>query len=113
MKGSTGGLVQPGPQAYKETYSNPGKKEANSRQSLRPPNTRESQMVRGKCKTLSNKSQNMWISSEPRSPITASPEYTNTSENQKAELKSYLMKIIESFKGDINNVLKEIQEKCR
>ena len=31
-------------------------------------------------------------------------------ENQEADLKSYLMKIIEFFKGDINNSLKEIQE---
>jgi chromosome segregation ATPase len=51
----------------------------------------------------------MWASSEPSSPITASHEY-NTPENQEADLKSYLMKIIESFKKDINNSLKEIQE---
>ena len=41
---------------------------------------------------------------------TANPEYTNTPENQESVLKSYLMKIIESFKEDINNSLKEIQE---
>ena len=52
----------------------------------------------------------MWTSSEPSSPITASPEYTKTPENQEADLKSYLMKIIESFKEDINNSLKEIEE---
>ena len=40
---------------------------------------------------------------------TANPEY-NTPENQEADLKSYLMKIVESFKEDINNSLKEIQE---
>jgi uncharacterized phage infection (PIP) family protein YhgE len=48
-------------------------------------------------------------SSEPSSPITASPGYTNTPENQEADLKSYLMKIIESFK-DINNLLNEVKE---
>ena len=37
-------------------------------------------------------------------------EYTNTPKNQDSVLKSYLMKIIESFKDDINNSLKEIQD---
>ena len=64
-------------------------------------------MVKGKHKTISNRSQN---TSEPSSPTTASPEHTNTPENQKADLKSYLMKIIVSFKEDINDPLKEIQE---
>ena len=59
---------------------------------------------------MSNRSQYTWASSEPSSPITASPVYTNTPENQEADLKYYLMKIIESFKEDINNSLKEIQE---
>jgi hypothetical protein len=40
----------------------------------------------------------------------ASPEYSNTSENQECVLKSYLMKIIVSFKENINNSLKEKQE---
>jgi hypothetical protein len=31
------------------------------------------------------------------------PEYANTPEKQEADLKSYLMKIIESFKEDIND----------
>jgi hypothetical protein len=67
-------------------------------------------MVRGKCKAISNRSQYIWASSECSSLITASPEYTKTPENQEAALKPYLMKIIESFKEDINNSLKEIQE---
>jgi hypothetical protein len=67
-------------------------------------------MAKSKHKTISNRSQNMWASSEPSSPITASPAYTNTPENQEADLKSYLMKIIESFKEDINSSLQEIQE---
>jgi hypothetical protein len=41
-----------------------------------------------------------------RSPL----PHTNTPENKEAHLKSNLMKIIESFKEDINNSLKEIQE---
>ena len=67
-------------------------------------------MVKGKRKNISNRSQDTWASPEPISPTTASPEYTNTPENQESVLKSYLMKIIESFKEDINNSLKEIQE---
>ena len=69
-------------------------------------------MARDKHKTISNRSQNTWASSERSSP-TASPEYINTPENQEADPKSYLMKIIESFKEDIKNIekksLKEIQ----
>jgi hypothetical protein len=67
-------------------------------------------MVKGKCKTVSNRSQNTWPSSEPSFPTTASPEYTNTPENRESVLKSYLMKIIEPFKEAINNSLKEIEE---
>ena len=67
-------------------------------------------MAKGKHKTINNRSQNTWASSEPSSPTTASPEHTNTPENQEADLKSYFMRKIESFKDDINNSLKEIQE---
>ena len=59
---------------------------------------------------FSHRSQHTWASSEPSSPTTASPEYTNTPENQESVLKSYLMKIIDSIKEDINYSLKEIQE---
>ena len=71
---------------------------------------RGNEMVRGKHKTISNRSQYMWALSEPRSPATASPEFTNTPGNQQADIKCFLMKIIKSFKEDINNSLKEIQE---
>jgi prophage DNA circulation protein len=67
-------------------------------------------MVRGKIRTISNRSQYMWASSEPSSSSSASPEYTNTPKNQEADLKSYLMKTIEFFKLDINNLMKEVQE---
>jgi hypothetical protein len=87
-----------------------GQKRQTSSKSPRAANTRDNQMVRGKSKTLSNRSQYMWVSSEPSSPTRASPEYTNTSENQEADLKSYLKKIMESFKENINNSLKEIQK---
>ena len=66
-------------------------------------------MGKSKHKTISNRSQNTWASSEPSSPTTTSPEYTNTPENQESALKFYFMKIIEFFKEDISNSLKEIQ----
>jgi hypothetical protein len=66
-------------------------------------------LERGKQKIIRNRSQYKWKPSEPSSPTT-SPEYTNTPENQEANLKTYLMKIIDFFKEDINNSLKEIQE---
>jgi sugar-specific transcriptional regulator TrmB len=40
----------------------------------------------------------MLASSKPSSFTTASPEYRNTFENMEIDLKSYLMKKIESFK---------------
>jgi hypothetical protein len=52
----------------------------------------------------------MWASSESSFPTIARPEYTNTPENQESALKSYLMKIMQSFKEYSNNSLKEIQE---
>jgi hypothetical protein len=47
-------------------------------------------------------------SSKPISPTTASPGYPNTEEKQDSDLKSYLMRLVENFKKDINS-LKEIQ----
>ena len=61
-------------------------------------NTRDNDMPRGQHKDINNRSQCNWASSETRSPITASPGYTNTHENQDSDIKSYLMKIIEPFK---------------
>jgi hypothetical protein len=63
---------------------------------------------RSKSKTISNRSQYMQSSSEYSLPTTASLEYINTSGNKESDLKSYLMKIIESSKEHINNSLKEI-----
>lgn len=48
--------------------------------------------------------------SEPNSPTTASRGYPKISEEYDADLKCHLMKIIETFKEDIHNSLKEIQE---
>ena len=53
-------------------------------------NSREIQRVKGKCKTISIRSQYTLIPSEPSSPTTESPEYTNIPKNHDANLKSYL-----------------------
>jgi hypothetical protein len=49
-------------------------------------------------------------SSEPNPPTIASPGYTITPEKQDIDLKSLLMVMIEDYKKEINNSLKEIQE---
>jgi hypothetical protein len=49
-------------------------------------------------------------SSEPSSPTTARHGYSSKLEKQDSDLKSHLMMMIEDFKKDINNSLKEIQE---
>jgi gas vesicle protein len=49
-------------------------------------------------------------SSEPSSLTTASSGYLKILEKQDSDLKSHLMMMIEDFKKDINNSLKEIQE---
>jgi hypothetical protein len=67
-------------------------------------------MVGGKYKNISNRNQGYLASSEPKSPTIASPGYPNTSEKQDSDLKSLLMMMIEDFKKDINNSLKEMQE---
>ena len=67
-------------------------------------------MVKGKLKNLTNRNQDYSPSSEPSTPTTTSPGYSNTPEKQDAILKSYLMMVVEDFKKGINNALKEIQE---
>ena len=109
LEGSTGGLIQPGPQSLTGNLKQPRYKEADFIQSPRSANTRDIQMTKDKHKTISNRRENMCASSELSSSTTASPEYTNTPEKQESVLKSF-MKIIVSFKEDINNSLKEIQE---
>ena len=47
-------------------------------------------------------------SSELNSPTIVSPGYTITREKQDSDLKSLLMMMIEDFKKDINNSIKEI-----
>jgi hypothetical protein len=73
-------------------------------------NTRVYQMVKGKCRNLTNRNQDYLASSAPSTPTTATPGYPNTQEKQDSDLKSYLMMLIEDFNEDINNSLKERQK---
>jgi glutamyl-tRNA reductase len=73
-------------------------------------NTREFQVAKGKHKNLTNRNQEHWASSEPSTPIMMSPGYPNTPKKQDADLKAYLMMVVEDLKKGINNSLKEIQE---
>ena len=67
-------------------------------------------MAGGKPKNRSNTNQGYLASSEPNFPTIASPGYTIIPEKQDSDLKSLLMTMIEDFKKDINNSLKEIQK---
>ena len=67
-------------------------------------------MVRGKHKNISNRNQFDLATSEPSSTITASPGYANIPIKQDSDLNSHFMKMIEDFKKDKSNYLKEIQE---
>ena len=69
-------------------------------------------MVGGKHKNRSNKNQGYLASSEPTLPPStiASPGYTITPEKQDMDLKSLFMMMMEDFKKEINNSLKEIQD---
>jgi chromosome segregation ATPase len=67
-------------------------------------------MAGGKHKNKSNKNQGYLASSEPNSPTIASLGYTNTPEKQDRDLMSLLIMMMEDYKKEINNSLKEIQE---
>jgi hypothetical protein len=67
-------------------------------------------MAKDKCKNKSNKSQYGSTSPKPSSPTTPSLQHSNIPKEQDFDLKSYLMKMIEAFKENINNTHKEIQE---
>jgi hypothetical protein len=67
-------------------------------------------MEGGKHKKRSNRNQGYLESSEPNSPTIASPGYTITPERQDMDLKSHLMMMMENYKKDTNNSLREIQE---
>lgn len=76
----------------------------------KPDNTRDNQIARGKHKNISNRNQFDMPISEPSPPTTVIPGYPNTPFKQDSDLNYHFMKMIESFKKDINNSLKETQE---
>jgi thymidylate synthase len=65
-------------------------------------------MAGGKHKNRSNRNQGYLASSEPNSSTIVSPGYTITTEKQDMDLKSLLMMMMEDYKKEINNSLKEI-----
>jgi len=67
-------------------------------------------MARGKLRNPSNRNQDYMASSEPNSPTKANTEYPNTPEKQDLDLKSYLIMMLEDFKKDMKNSLREMQE---
>jgi hypothetical protein len=67
-------------------------------------------MAGGKHKNTSNRNQGYLASSKTNSPTITSPGYTITPEKQDSDLKSLFMMVIEDFKKDINNSLKEIKK---
>jgi hypothetical protein len=66
--------------------------------------------LRGKGKSISNRNQGYFASSEPGSPTTVNPGYANTPDKQDTDLKSHLMTMVEDFKKGKNSPLKEIEE---
>ena len=67
-------------------------------------------MVRGRYKNISNRNQFDLAISEFSSLTTASLGYPNIPIKQVSDLNFYFLKIIEDFKKDVNNPLKETQE---
>jgi hypothetical protein len=63
---------------------------------------------RGKGKNMSNRNLGYLASSETTSPNTACPGYPNIPEKQNSDLKSHFMMMIEDFKKNVFNSLKEI-----
>ena len=68
-------------------------------------------MAKGKHKNFTKRNEDRSASSEPSTPTTASPVYPRTREKQDSYLKLYIMMLVQDFKKDINDSLKEIQEK--
>jgi hypothetical protein len=80
-------------------------------ETARTSNTRYYQMVECKCKKHTKRNQDYLALSEPSTPTTTNETWIpHKAEKKNLDLKSYLMMLIEDFKKDINNFLKEIQE---
>jgi hypothetical protein len=61
-------------------------------------------MARGKHRIISDRTECNLAPSESSSPITTNPGYPNTHERQDNDLKSHLMKMIDAFKEDIQEI---------
>jgi len=73
-------------------------------------NTRDMRMLTGHCRNPSNRNQEYMASWEPNPPTKENTEYPNTPEKQDVDLKSHLITMMEDFKKDIKNCLREMQE---
>jgi hypothetical protein len=93
----TEALHNPGLQTHKRNKLQP--------ETARTSNTRDDQMAKGKRKNLTNRNQDYLASSKPSTPTTVSSGHPNKLEKQDSDLKSYLMKLVEDFKQDINTAL--------
>jgi hypothetical protein len=69
-------------------------------------NSRDYQMVKSKCKNLTNRNQDHSPSSECSTPTSPSPGNPNTPENLDPDLN--LMMMVEDMKKNFNNSLEEI-----
>ena len=67
-------------------------------------------MAKGKIIIITIRKQGNMAPSEHSFPTAANPGYSITLEKQELDLKSKFMMLIEDFKKDINNSLKEIQK---
>jgi hypothetical protein len=67
-------------------------------------------MVRGKHKNINNRNQDYLVSSESSSPTTERPGFPNKPQKQDSDIKSHLSMMVEDFKKDMDNSLREIQE---
>ena len=77
---------------------------------LRPVNTRDNQMARNKLKIISNRIQCTPAAREPNFWTTASTGYPITPEKQDNDLKSHLMKMIETLDKISKSLKKEMKE---
>uniref|UniRef100_A0ABK0L1P8 Nucleic acid binding protein n=1 Tax=Rattus norvegicus TaxID=10116 RepID=A0ABK0L1P8_RAT len=70
-------------------------------------------MARGKRRNPSNRNQDYMAPLEPNSPIKTNMEYPNTPEKQDLVSKSFLIMMLEDFKKDMKNSLREQVEAYR
>jgi len=71
-------------------------------------NNKYHKMVRGKLRNIINRNQCDLATSEPISPIKASPRYPNTPIKQDSDLNSHFMKMVEGIKKDFKNSVQKI-----